>query len=101
MGLFEKPKLSEPNEMGFQFGINESLTKYAHDEQPQWGGSSLPGVGITVMEVWKDDCRISYLLVDEKTNEPVKEAQGYEAAAVVIDMFKALKQSELIENKKS
>jgi len=99
MGLFNKPKLSEPNEMGFQFGINESLTEYAHEEQLQWGGSSLPGVKITVLEVWKDDKKISYLLIDEKTNEPVKEAQGYEAAAVAIDMFKTLKQSELIENK--
>ena len=101
MGLFEKPKLSEPNELGFQFGIDESLTKYAHDEQPQWGGSSLPGVKITVLEVWKDDKKISYLLIDEDTNEPIKEAQGYESAAVAIDMFKAIKQSELNENKKS
>jgi hypothetical protein len=99
MGLFNKPKLSEPNEMGFQFGIDESLTEYAHKEQLQWGGSSLPGVKITVLEVWKDGQRVSYLLIDEKTNEPVKEAQGYEAAAVAIDVFKALKQSELIENK--
>ena len=81
MGFLDKPKLSEPNELGFQFGINESLTEYAHKKQPQWGGSSLPSVKITVLEVWKD-------------------ADGYEATAVAIDMFKAIKQSELIENGK-
>ena len=100
MGFLDKPKLSEPNELGFQFGINESLTEYAHKEQPQWGGSSLPSVKITVLEVWKDDKKISYLLVDEDTNEPIKKAEGYEATAVAIDMFKAIKQSELIENGK-
>jgi len=100
MGFLDKPKLSEPNELGFQFGINESLTEYAHKKQPQWGGSSLPSVKITVLEVWKDDKNISYLLIDEDTNEPIKEAEGYEATAVAIDMFKTIKQSELIENGK-
>ena len=91
--MFDKPKkLSEPNEMGFQFGINESLTDYAHKEQAQWGHSPLPAVDITVLEVWKDDERQSYLLVDEKTNQPVKEANGYEACAAAIDFFKLAKQ---------
>ena len=47
----KKPKLTEPNEMGFQFGINETLTNYAKSEQPQWGGNALPPVDITVLEV--------------------------------------------------
>lgn len=90
--MFDKPKkLSEPNEMGFQFGVNESLTEYAHKEQPQWGGEPMPSVGITVLEVWKDDERVSYLLVDEKTNQPMKESNGYEACAAAIDAFKLSK----------
>ena len=90
--MFDKPqKLSEPNEMGFQFGINESLTEYAHKEQAKWGASPMPSVAITVMEVWKDDKRVSYLLVDDKTNQPLKEASGYEACAAAIDMFKLAK----------
>ena len=97
--FFDKPKLTEPNEMGYQFGKNESLTKYAHQEQLQWGGSSLPPVNITVLEVWKDDKRVAYLLVDEKTNAAIDEQSGYEAAAVAIDKFKALKISECYEKK--
>lgn len=92
--MLDKPKLSEPNEQGFQFGINEALTKYAHDKQPQWGTSVLPSVNITVLEVWKDDRRVAYLLVDEKTNRPIKEASGYEACACAIDAFKVIKQME-------
>lgn len=99
MGLFEKPKLTEPNEAGYQFGKNESLTEYAHQEQLQWGGSSLPPINITVLEVWKDDKRVAYLLIDEATNNPVDEQYGYEATAVAIDKFKALKISEQYENK--
>lgn len=99
MGLFEKSKLTEPNEAGYQFGKNESLTEYAHQEQLQWGGSSLPSVNITVLEVWKDDKRVAYLLIDEATNNPIDEQYGYEATAVAIDKFKALKISERYENK--
>lgn len=91
--MFNKPKLSEPNEMGFQFGINEPLTKYAHDEQQNWG-NPFPPLDVTVLEVWKDGDRVSYLLVDEKTNEPIREAVGYEACACVLDALKALKQTD-------
>lgn len=97
--FFEKPKLTEPNEAGYQFGKNESLTEYAHQKQLQWGGSYLPSVNITVLEVWKDNERVAYLLVDEATNNPVDEQYGYEATAVAIDKFKALKISEQYENK--
>lgn len=97
--FFEKPKLTPPNQQGYQFGKNESLTEYAHQEQLQWGGNSLPPVGITVLEVWKDDKREAYLLIDEKTNEAIDEQHGYEAAAVAIDKFKLLKVSEKYENK--
>lgn len=88
--MFDKPKLSEPNDMGFQFGINEALTKYAHDEQVNWG-NTLPSLDVTVLEVWKDGNRVSYLLIDEKTNEPIREASGYEACACVLDVLKTLK----------
>ena len=77
--------------MGFQFGINKELTEYAHKKQPQWGGGSMPSVGITVMEAWKDGKLVSFILVDEKTNRPIKEAGGYEACAVAIDQYKLLK----------
>ena len=89
--MFDKPKLSEPNEKGFQFGINETLTKYAHDEQVNWG-NTLPSLDVTILEVWKDGNRVSYLLIDEKTNEPIREANGYEACACALDALKALKQ---------
>lgn len=93
--MLDKPKLSEQNELGFQFGINKELTEYAHKEQYNWGGNVLPSMDLTVMEVWKDDNRIAYLIVDEKTNQPVKEVDsGYEACAVAIDALKILKNAE-------
>ena len=81
----DKPKLSPPNEKGFQFGINDNLTKYAHKF----------GLKITTLEVWKDDRLVSFLLVDEETNEPMKDCQGLEAAACAIDAYHALKQNGL------
>lgn len=96
--IFDKPKLSEPNEMGYQFGINESLTEYAHQKQWQAADKFLPPVSITVLEVWKNDKREAYLLIDEKTNNAIDEQFGYEAAAVAIDKFKILKISEKNEN---
>ena len=92
--FFKKPKLSEPNEMGFQFGINESLTDYAHKKQLQSANNYLPPINVTVMEVWKDDKLVTYLLVDEKTNEPIDEAQSFEAAAVALDKHKFLAQAQ-------
>ena len=88
--LFDKPKLSEPNEQGYQFGINDSLTEYAHKEQNNWG-NILPPIDVTVLEVWKNDKRISFLLVDEKTNTEIDEAFGFEAAAVALDKYKLAK----------
>ena len=81
----DKPKLSPPNEKGFQFGINDNLTKYAHGYK----------LKITVLEVWKDDKIVSYLLVDEETNEPLKDCRGIEATGVAIDLYHALKQNEV------
>ena len=90
--LFDKPKLSEPNELGFQFGVNEDLTKWAHDEQNNWG-NIMPPVKITVLEVWKDDVRQAYLLMDEETNQPLQDCNDYEAAAVAIDKYKLVSKS--------
>ena len=81
----DKPKLSPPNEKGFQFGINDNLTKYEH-------GFDLK---ITALEVWKDDRIVTMLLVDEETNEPLKDCQDIESAACAIDMYHALKQHGL------
>ena len=81
----DKPKLSPPNEKGFQFGINENLTKYSHKL----------GLKISALEVWKDDKFVSFLLVDEKTNDALKDCQGIEAAACALDMYHALKQHGL------
>ena len=92
--FFKKPKLSEPNEMGFQFGINESLTDYAHKKQWQTATTFLPPINVTVMEVWKDDKLVTYLLVDDKTNEPIDEAQGFDAAACALDKHKFLAMQE-------
>ena len=86
-------KLSEPNEAGYQFGINKDLTEYAHKEQNNWG-NILPSVDITVLEVWKDGELVSYLLVDEKTNKEIDEASGFEAAAVALDKWKLAEQSD-------
>lgn len=96
--FFDKPKLSEPNEIGFQFGINKSLTEYAHKEVAQDAYNLLPAVDITVLEVWKDDKCVSYLLVKDGTNEPVDDQQGYEAAAVAIDKFRLIAQAEAYES---
>lgn len=89
----EKVKLSEPNELGYQFGINKSLTEWAHEEQNNWG-NIMPSVDITVLEVWKDNKCESFLLVDEKTNKPIDEQIGYEAAAVAIDKWKLIKKTK-------
>ena len=83
-------KLSEPNELGYQFGINKSLTEYAHKTQLNWG-NELPSVDITVFEVWKDNKFEAYLLVDEKTNKELKDYTDFESAAVGIDQYKLAK----------
>jgi len=83
-------KLSEPNELGYQFGINKSLTEYAHKTQLNWG-NELPGVDVTVFEVWKDNKFEAYLLVDEKTNKELKDYTDFESAAVGIDQYKLAK----------
>ena len=84
----KKPKLTEPNEMGFQFGINETLTNYAKSEQPQWGGNALPPVDITVLEVWKDNEFKTFLFVGNKTKKELCDVYGLGAAAAKIDIYK-------------
>lgn len=88
--MFDKPKLSEPNEIGYQFGIDTSLTDYAHNEQEN-SGNPLPAVNISVLQVWKDDKLVAYLLIDERNNIAIDESIGYEAAAVAIDKYKLIK----------
>ena len=88
--MFDKPKLSEPNEIGYQFGIDTFLTDYAHKEQEN-SGNLLPAVDIGVLQVWKDDKLIAYLLIDEENNIAIDESIGYEAALVAIDKYKLIK----------
>ena len=90
--LTDKKNLSAPNELGYQFGINTSLTEYAHREQNNWG-NVLPPVKITVLEVWKNDVFETFLLVDEKTNKELEEHSDFESAAVAIDKYKLLEKS--------
>lgn len=88
MSLFGKPKnLSKPNELGYQFGIAEDLTEYAHREQNNWG-NILPSIKITVYEIWKDDHRDGWMLIDEETGSPLKDYTDYESCAVGIDQYK-------------
>lgn len=94
--MFNKPTLSAPNELGFQFGLNKDLTEYANKEQLQCGGSSLPALkGWKVLEVWKNDERITYLLIDDKGNG-MGENGGYEAMACKIDAYKLIEQHNQI-----
>lgn len=88
--FIDKKNLSDPNELGYQFGINSSLTEYAHKEQNNWD-NILPAVDITVLEVWKDDKFITFLLIDEKTNKELQDTNGFEAAAVALDKYKLAK----------
>ena len=92
----EKKNLSEPNDLGYQFGINTSLTEYAHKEQNSWG-NILPSIKVSVLEVWKDDKFQTFLLVDEKTNKEIDEAVDFESAAVCIDKWKLVKKTDDIE----
>lgn len=95
--MFEKPTLTEPNELGFQFGLNKSLTEYANKEQLQYGNGVLPALyGWKVLEVWKDNNRITYLLLDNEGKER-GENSGYEAMAYKIDAYKLLEQSKNIK----
>lgn len=88
MSLFDKPqKLSEPNELGYQFGIAEDLTDYAHRKQNNWG-NNLPSVKITVYEIWKDDHREGWMLIDEKNGNPLEDYTSYEACLCGIDKYK-------------
>lgn len=88
--FFDKPrKLTPPNEKGFQFGVCESLTKYA---QKSDDSSGLPGVDLTIIEVWKDDRRVALLFQNKKGEIVAEEGTGLEAAACKIDAFKAVKQ---------
>lgn len=89
--IFDKPKLTPPNDKGFQFGLCESLTKYAQKDDPVTG---MPGVKLTIVEVWKDDRRVAYLFQNEKGEVVAEETHGLEAAACKIDAFRALKRFE-------
>ena len=96
--LNKKPKLTEPNEMGFQFCVNEDLTIYAKSAQLQWGCSTLPPVDITVLEVWKGNEFKTFLLVDGKTNKELCDVYGLESAAAKIDMYKLAKKIKENDN---
>lgn len=85
--FIEKPELSPPNEQGFQFGVDKSLTEYAQTEQYN-AGNVLPAINYHVLQVWKDDKLVTRLIVDSKTNEPVKDVAGFEACAAHLDMMK-------------
>ena len=85
--ILTKPELSPPNEQGFQFGIDESLTKYAKTEQFNYG-NPLPAINYHVLQVWKDDNLVTRLIVDSKTNEPVDDVAGFEAVAAKLDLMK-------------
>ena len=94
--LTDKKNLSKPNELGYQFGINTSLTEYAHKEQNNWG-NILPPVKISVLEVWKNDIFETFLLVDEETNKELEAQNGFEEAAVAIDRWKLLEKSKKLD----
>lgn len=87
MSLLNKPKLTPPNEQGFQFGIDDSLTEYAQKSQFN-GGNELPAIPYHVLQVWKDDKLVSRLIVDDNTNEPVADMPGFEAIAARLDVMK-------------
>ena len=88
MSLFDKPKkMSAPNELGYQFGIADDLTEYAHKEQHGYGGT-MPSVKITVYEIWKNDQREGWMLIDENTSDPLEDYDDYEACCVGIDKYK-------------
>ena len=87
MSFLEKPELSPPNEDGFQFGIDKSLTEYAQTRQFN-AGNELPAIPYHVLQVWKDDKLVSRLIVDSKTNEPVADMPGFESIAARLDMMK-------------
>lgn len=87
MSFLNKPKLTSPNEQGFQFGLDNSLTEYAKSEQLN-GGNVLPAIDYHVLQVWKDDNLVTRMIVNSKTNEPVYEAPGFEACAAHLDIMK-------------
>lgn len=91
--ILTKPELSPPNEQGYQFGVDESLTKYAKTSQFN-AGNELPAIPYHVLQVWKDDKLVTRLIVDTKTNEPVFDENGYEACAAKLDMMKLKAKSE-------
>ena len=53
---------------------------------------------MSALEVWKNDRIVTMLLVNEDTNEAVKECGGIEAATVAIDVFAALEKHKELEN---
>ena len=85
--LLDKPQLTPPNEQGYQFGVDEGLTKYAQTEQYN-AGNVLPAINYHVLQVWKDGNLASRLIVDSKTNKPVYDTGSYEAIAAHLDMMK-------------
>ena len=93
--FFKKPKLTPPNEQGFQFGIDEGLTEYARSSQYN-DGNELPAINYHVLRVYKDDSLVSMLVVDSKDNRPVKECKGLEACATYLDMLKLAKKMKRI-----
>ena len=87
MSFLDKPELSPPNDKGFQFGIDKSLTEYAQTSQFN-AGNELPAIPYHVLQVWKNDKLVSRLIVDSKTNEPVADMPGFESIAARLDIMK-------------
>lgn len=87
MSFIDKPELTAPNDKGFQFGVDKSLTEYAQTEQYN-AGNVLPAINYHVLQVWKNDNLITRLIVNSETNEPVKDVAGFEACAAYLDMMK-------------
>ena len=96
--ILTKPELSPPNEKGYQFGVDESLTKYAQTEQFNYG-NPLPAIKYHVLQVWKDGNLVTRLIVDSETNETVDDIAGFEAVAAKLDLMKLKIKTEKEEKK--
>lgn len=79
--------MTDKNEKGYTFEQDKSLTDYAHEKSPQWGGGSLKALtDYYVLRAYKNGKLKKFLLC--KDGNVIDEAEGIEAMAALIDMYK-------------
>lgn len=78
------------NELGYTFEVDEILTKYAQEKQPQYGGGYLPALdkNFVVLKITRHGEFQTFVLSDAYKNNILFDLGGFESAACKLDVIK-------------